>query len=218
MVGFRSLKRSAALALLAVGVAGCGGSITFRPSDPSATPPFAAYEVQSPPSGGADPMAALNQRPMKLPRLAPTAGCPASSDGTLGFGPGPAYVSGQIGWYSAGQVVILAVDSRYSGPLLVRSSELGGDGNLTVTLADLPPADVAGFAAKEGQHSVAVVSALHTPERGLELQADPGTPSRRAWPGWLSTDGPGCFGLQVDGSTFTEIIVLVVHAGTPPPG
>jgi hypothetical protein len=43
-----------------------------------------------------------------------------------GAGVGPAYLSGQDGWYSGGQVAILMVDSRYSGPLLVLAFELGG--------------------------------------------------------------------------------------------
>jgi hypothetical protein len=146
------------------------------------------------------------------------ASCPVSSDSTLGFGSGPVYLSGQDSWYSEGQVAILSIDSKYTGPLSVRGSELGGDGRLRITLADLPPADRASIAAKESQHSVAVVSAVDTPQGGLELQADSGSPSSRAWFGWLSTDGPGCFGLQVDGSTFTERIVFAVHAGPKPPG
>jgi hypothetical protein len=115
-------------------------------------------------------------------------------------------------------VAILSIDSRYTGPLSVRGFELGGDGRLRITLADLAPAVLANIAAKESQHSVAVVSAVDTPEGGLELHADLGSPSSRAWFGWLSTDGPGCFGLQVDGSTFNERIVLAVHAGPKPPG
>jgi hypothetical protein len=34
----------------------------------------------------------------------------------------------------------------------------------------------------------------------------------------LSTDSPGCFGLQVDGDVFTEFIFFVVNAGTSPGG
>jgi hypothetical protein len=148
-----------------------------------------------------------------------TASCPASStSGTLGLGSGPVYLSGQDSWYSEGQVAILSIDSKYTGPLSVRASELGGDGLLRITLSDLPPTDLANIAAKESQHSVAVVSAVDMPEGGLELQANLGSPSSRAWFGWLSTDGPGCFRLQVDGSTFTETIVLEVHAGHKPPG
>jgi hypothetical protein len=146
------------------------------------------------------------------------ASCPASSDGALGFGSGPVYLSGQDSWYSEGQVAVLTVNSKYTGPLSVRGSEVGGDGLLKITLSDLPPADLANIAAKERQHAVAVVSAVQTPEGALELPADPGAPSSRAWFGWLSTDGPGCFRLQVDGSTFTETIVFPVHAGPKPPG
>ena len=147
-----------------------------------------------------------------------TASCPAPESGTSGFGSGPVYLSGQDSWYSEGQVAILTVDARYTGPLSVRGSELGDDGRLKIELTDLPPTVLANIAAKEGQHSVAVVSAVHTSEAGLELQANLGSPSSRAWFGWLSTDGPGCFRLQVSGSSFTENIVFAVHAGPKPPG
>jgi len=201
-----TLRRAVALCALVAGLVGCG----------MASPGFQAYEQQSPPTAGTDAMTALDQRPMKLPRLAP-ASCPAFSGGNS-FGPGPVYVTGQSAWYSAGQAVVLMVDPKYPGPVLVRGSELGGGGLLRITLADSSPGEMGGFAAKESSHSVAAVSALHTPDGGLELQADLGTPSPRAWLGWLSTDGPGCFGLQVDGSTFTEVVAFFVQPGSPPPG
>ena len=168
---------------------------------------------------GADPMAALSQRPLNLPVLTSTASCPASPEAPgYGFGAGPVYLSGQSGWYSGGQVAILMVDSTYAGPLLVRAAQLGGAGTSQITLADLPPTDLASISAKESQHSVAVVSAVHTPEGGLQLQADLGSPSWRAWFGRLSTSGPGCFALQLDGAAFSEVIVVTVHGGPPPPG
>ena len=174
---------------------------------------------------GADPMAALSQRPLNLPVLTSTASCPASTMNNLGntapnygFGAGPVYLAGQSGWYSGGQVAILMVDPAYAGPLLVRAAQLGGAGTSQITLADLPPTDLANITAKESQHSVAVVSAVHTPEGGLELQADLGSPSWRAWFGSLSTGGPGCFALQLDGAAFSEVIVITVHGGPPPPG
>ena len=176
-------------------------------------------------STGADPMAALSQRPLNLPVLTSTASCPASpvvnfgnTAPDYGFGGGPVYLSGQSGWYSGGQAAILMVDATYAGPLLVGAFPLGGAGRSQITLADLPPTDMANIAAKESQHSVAVVSAVHTPEDGLELQADLASPSWRAWFGRLSTSGPGCFALQVDGAAFSEVIVVYVHGGPPPPG
>lgn len=146
--------------------------------------------------------------------------CPASPDNGFGFGAGPAYLAGQSSWYAGGQAAILSVDSKYSGPLLVRASQLGGDGTLQITLAaeNLDPTALAGLVLKERQHGAAVVSAVQTTEGGLELQAVPSSPLWRAWFGRLSTSGPGCFALQVDGTAFTEVIVFAVHAGPAPPG
>jgi hypothetical protein len=127
------------------------------------------------------------------------------------------YMSGQDSWYSRGQVTVLMVASQYSGPLLVRTFQLGGDGKSMVTLADLPALDNANDADKEKQHGVAVVPAIHTTGGALYLGAVAPTFFWRAWIGWLATDGPGCFGFQVDGDVFTEFIVFAVNPGTPPP-
>jgi hypothetical protein len=169
-------------------------------------------------STGADPMATLSQRPLNLPVLTSTATCPASPETNNGFGPGPVYLSGQSGWYSGGQVAVLVVDPGYSGPLLVRAAPLGGAGTSKITLADEPAYVLANIAAKDSQHGVADILAVHTPEGGLQLQAYGGSPSWRAWYGQLSTSGAGCFALQVDGASFSEVIVVAVHGGPPPPG
>ena len=149
-----------------------------------------------------------------------TASCPTSPDNGFGFGAGPAYLAGQSSWYSGGQAAILMVDPKYSGPLLVRASQLGGDGTsqITLTALNLDPTALAGLTAKERQHGVIVVSAVQRTEGGLELQAAPSSPLWRAWFGRLSTNGPGCFALHVDGTAFTEVIVFAVHAGPAPPG
>ncbi len=169
------------------------------------------------------------------PTLAPNETCTASSMvdsrsevnplGSLapnyGAGVGPAYLSGQDSWYSppGGQVTILMVDSKYSGPLLVRAFQLGGNGKSTVTLADfLSPDPSTGLPVIKQEHGVAVVPALHTTGGGLYLGAVAPTSFWRAWYGLLSTDSPGCFGLQVDGDVFTEFILFVVNPGTSPGG
>jgi hypothetical protein len=159
---------------------------------------------------------------------ASTGSCPASSmarpGGTTapdyGYGPGPVYLSGQSSWYAGGQAAILMVDPKYSGPLTVRASQLGGDGTTQITLApeSLDPNAMAGLVIKERQHGVIIVSAVQTAEGGLELQAAPSSSLWRAWYGQLSTFGAGCFSLQVDGTGFTEVIVFPVQAGPAPPG
>jgi hypothetical protein len=214
----RSVTHFVALASLAAGLVGCGAV------PPAHTQSFRT-EPASPLPAGADAMTGLQQRPMRPPSLAANESCSASSSADLGAvapnygaGVGPAYMSGQDSWYSGGQVTVLMVDSHYSGPLLVRPFQLGGDGKSTVTLADLPSPANANAADKERQHGVAVVPALHPPGGGLYLAAVAPTSFWRAWIGTLATDSPGCFGLQFDGDVFTEFIVFVVNPGTPPPG
>jgi hypothetical protein len=148
------------------------------------------------------------------------ASCPTSPMGKYGLGTGPAYLSGQTSWYSGGQTAVLMVDSTYSGQLLVQASQFGGAGTSQITLSDenLDPTALAGLAAKERQHSVVVVPAIHAPLGGLQLQAAPSSPLGRAWFGRLSTNVPGCFALRVNGKAFTEVIVFAVHAGPAPPG
>jgi len=223
MSAARNLTHFVALVSLAAGLAGCG-EVGYRGAVPPAHTQSFRTEPASPLPAGVDAMIGLQQRPMRPPTLAADETCSASSATDLGAvapnygaGVGPAYMSGQDSWYSGGQVTILMVDSQYSGPLLVRAFQLGGNGKSTVTLADLPsPGN--GTAYKERQHGVAVVPALHTTGGGLYLGAVAPTSFWRAWFGWLSTDSPGCFGLQVDGDVFTEFIVFAVNPGTPPPG
>ena len=168
-------------------------------------------------------MTALSQRPIELPVIAPNAPCLGTSSkdlGTLapnyGFGLGPAYLSGQNAWYSHGQVAIVLVDAQYPGPLLVRAVQVGG-GPSTITLAAFDVA-LPLIADKERQHGVNVVTPVPISRAGLFLEAVPTSSFWRASFGTLSTTGPGCFGLQMDGDTFTELIVFPVEAGTPPPG
>lgn len=109
------------------------------------------------------------------------------------------------------------IDQSYAGPLEVRPVALSG-ATSSITLTDLPPTELANITAKEAQHSVAVVSAVHTADGALELQAATGRPSWRAWFGDLSTSGPGCFALRAESASFSEVIAFYVHGGAPPPG
>src|SRR5437764_13018084 len=97
--------------------------------------------------------------------------------------------------------------------MLVRSFQFGGDGKSMVTLADLPSTDVI-----KQESRVTVVPALHATGVGLYLSAVAPTSFWREWNGLLSTDSPGCFGLQVDGDAFTQLILFVVNPGNPPGG
>lgn len=217
------LKPLAASCLLAIVLAGCGGTIGLRGETGTPTTPGPPNETASPLPAGIDPMTALTERPLRLPALASNATCLATSSTDLGavapnygFGLGPAYLSGQDAWYANGQVAVLMVDARYSGPLLVRGRDLRNPGASTLTLVD--SALYNAVTDKERQHGVVVVPAVHPHGGGLFLEAVAHSSFWRGWFGMLSTGGPGCFGLQVDGDVFTEFIVFPVHAGKPPPG
>jgi len=112
------------------------------------------------------------------------------------------------------------VDPKYSGPLVVRASQLGGDGKSQITLADesLDPSALANLVFKERQHGAMMVAAVQATDGSLEVQAAPSSSLWRAWFGRLSTSGPGCFALHVDGTGVTEVIVFLVQAGPAPPG
>ena len=219
----RGVTHFVALVSLVAGLAGCGDMVGYRGALPPAHTRSFPTETASPPPAGVDALTALQQRPMRPPTLASDETCFASSISDLGgvapnygAGVGPVYLSGQNTWYSGGQAAILMVDSRYSGPLLVRTFQLGGSG--TVALTNSPPPDTANFLDKERQHGVAAVTAVQTTAGALYLAAATPTSFWRAWEGRLATDSPGCFGFQVDGDVFTEFIVFEVNPGNPPPG
>ena len=215
-----------ALGSLTAGLlAGCGGEVGYRGAAPPAHTQSYQTEPASPVPIAVDAMTGLQQRPMRPPSLGPNATCSVSSMTDLGAvapnygaGAGPAYLSGQDSWYSAGQAAAFMVDSKYSGPLLVRTLQLGGDRVSTITLTDFPSPDNGTVVYKERQHGVDVVPAVHTTGGGLYMPAVAPTSFWRAWFGSLSSDKPGCFGLQVDGDVFTEFIVFQVNPGKPPPG
>ena len=232
----RSVTHFVALVSLAAGLAGCGEVVGEYPAAlrPAHTQSFPT-EPASPLPAGVDAMTGLQQRPMRpptvvphgSPSLAPNETCTASSMADLGSvapnygaGVGPAYLSGQDSWASGMLLVAtLMVDPQYSGPLLVRAFQLGGNGKSTVTLADFPSPDPStGLPVIKQEPRVAVVPALHTTGGGLYLGPVAPTSFWREWYGLLSTDSPGCFGLQVDGDVFTEFILFVVNPGTSPGG
>src|SRR5260370_12598639 len=105
-------------------------------------------------------------------------------------------MSGQDTWYAGGQAVVLMVDARYSGPLLVRPYHLSGGGT-TVTFGDMQGLSLGNATEKEEQHGVSLVTATHTSTGGLYLAEVTPTSFARASMRHLSTDVSGCFGRQV---------------------
>jgi len=207
----------AACSLLSVALVVCSGAPMEAGSSTAARSPNPALVVPSTypgqcASGGGTcrirvPVS-LRRRPLRLPTVARGTACPASPGAivthpgmagvALGMGPVTAIIgqSGDLvhgivdlassnvaGWY--GLKTDWAISPRYTGWVIVRGKQLDGNG-LVATLGD------------------ATVGAVVIP---------PG-PTANTFAGWREqpsgtyVKGPGCYGFQVDGSSFSEHIVI----------
>ena len=159
--------------------------------------------------GGTQPICAQRiprrlRRRLHLPSLAPGAPCPRSRSGRvspsfgIALGPGPAYPvpfpNGvlhhgdplvQGGWMYVKVLWIAA--PRYSGPFLVRGRRIDGTSWL-------------GF--ERGAHPL---SELQFPPRPAGYRGWRGTPS------YTRVREPGCYAYQVDGTTFSRVLVFSIE-------
>ena len=154
-------------------------------------------------------------RPLHLPRLAPGAPCPVSHvDPSVpfvsrfgiggGLGPGPAYpdTSGDVlqlapaanfnsrSW--AGQKVIWLVLPSYRGPVLIRGARLDGNSLVRFEDGNVPPAQLTIPVYTRGGQPGGV-----TPPAGT-----------RYLPSYTRLRSPGCYAYQIDGTTFSRVIVF----------
>jgi hypothetical protein len=170
------------------------GSVQTAPSPPPAgTPPapaglrattgYGTYELCSAQCGGAVP--ASLRRPLHLPVACRVS---AGSGPVKALGSPSVMLSPFIGSvWKAARVTWVAATS-YLGPILIRGHQLGGPGAV-------------GFG--EGR----------SPYDELQLLAPgsnaPSVPGQgRAWLSFTRVRGPGCYAYQVDGSSFSTVIVF----------
>src|SRR5215472_8409517 len=212
------MRRAPALATLmltmALTVGGCDASTRpasgFVPS-PAGGRSYAAFCGSPPgcPSGG---VPAALRRPLYLPHLGTGARCPVSAPGrkvyrieSAALGPGPVYAQ-SIGPFARKAVMPFVLPSRavlfggsawggqilkwmgapsYRGPVLIRGRDLSGRDGLGFGSGKVPLA---------------------------EIDVPPGGPvnpgGSRLWSGYARLRSPGCYGLQVDGTTFSEVIIF----------
>ncbi len=141
----------------------------------------------------------FRQRPFTTSALTLGSPCPVSPEVRLsnpplkapayGYGRGPVYLTGQTEWYS-GEAAVLMVDPAYSEALLIRGKQLDGAQPMPL-----------GPASTQGD---------------LELTSS-SSANWRVWTGQIVATGSGCFGIQADGTDFTEVIVFKLRPGTPLP-
>jgi hypothetical protein len=144
----------------------------------------------------------LEQRPLHLPTLAPGTSCPIVHGHSinpafgLALGNGPAYPVGlgangtlsfsnffQDGSDWGGGKVLWVVKPTYRDPILVRGHQI------------------------DGSHAV-LFNRDRSPEMYLS-DYDGGTPWANI-PSYTRVQTPGCYAYQVDGTTFSEVIIFQV--------
>ena len=173
----------------------CSSSSQATVRTPTPTPVLTADQV----------WAELEQRPVNVPTLAAGSSCPAahghaiSPDFGLGLGDGPAYPVGlgsdgvldyapPQNFQSAewgGMKVLWALSPTYNGVVLVRGHQLDGPNELRFERGDVPPAEL----------------------RIIPFPAS--TPD--GWtgqPSYTRVRAPGCYAYQVDGLTFSKLIIF----------
>jgi hypothetical protein len=98
------------------------------------------------------------------------------------------FLSGQTQWFS-GVYALILVSPAYSGKVVVRGHQLDGTNSMP-------------FRGQQGDGNITIA---------------PGSPGHWRQSDAVVSGAPGCYGLQVDGDNFSEIIVFSVTGGTPPP-
>jgi hypothetical protein len=215
--------------MLGLITAGCGATEIAAHPSPS------VQALSAPASSLAD----LRNRPLNLPAVAAGATCPAASSHDLrpvvtvgkggpnfGFGPGPAYLSGIVNFYpGAFDNEIWMIDATYRGPVLVRGHEVSGSQAVSFqepitfagagfSSAGVPPPDPAVTSVTIAGTAIPFFSELDLPA------ADPAYPkdSWRLFFARTHLDASGCYAFQLDGLTFSTVIVFHVPDAARPGG
>ncbi len=209
--------------VLAVAVLATGCVGPTRTPAPTLTPlPFYA-------TAAADPnWLALQQRPLHLPTLAPGASCPTThghlvrADLGIGLGTGPVYPilgeitnntqqaqrlqtqgilqygpTGSFGW--GGMKVLWIIHPSYRGFVLIRGHQIDGPHALGFN------GGLDHFVVPDQENEV---TAPPLPALRLVAPVPRSTDPWENWPSQTRLQAPGCYAYQVDGSSFSTVIVF----------
>jgi hypothetical protein len=198
--GLKLTRRLIAIQVSALTLISCSGQ-TASPSTPSPTLDQAK-------------VAQLEAKPLNLPVVAPGGTCPNTSLSNIDYGAGPTAAYGNGPVYGIGGPathttwgdyfdVTYVADPQFNGVVLVRIRDLKNAG-LGVFVGPYAAGGVVGTDTIAGkpvqQHAELVLDASHPALRS----------STNKWGIWhirqgLAT-GSSCFGIQVDGAGFTEVV------------
>jgi hypothetical protein len=225
-------RRTLLAAIIGLITAGCGSTS----GGAHATLSGNTAQASIPPASN---FADLRNRPLNQPALAADGSCPSDASHDVhavvtsgkggpnfGFGPGPAYLSGIVQIYpGAFDNEIWMIDATYRGPVLIRGHQVNGTGVVSFQ----PPTTFAGMnfsgaGAPPPGPSVATVTVageVMTFYAELDIPAaEAGFPptSWRLFFARTHIDAPGCYAFQLDGLTFSTVIVFHVLDAARPGG
>lgn len=214
---------------LGVGCGAGGGARTTTTSPSTGTSPPAASTL-----------AELRNRPLNPPAPGANSACPTTSSHNdlspvinggkgkgpdFGFGPGPAYLSGTNALYpGAFDNEVWLIEPTYRGPVLVRGRQING--GAAISFAEPITFPVGGFSSA-GSPPPGTPAATVTIDGSpvpfyleLDLPAATEVDAPGYWRMFFARthiDAPGCYAVQVDGLTFSSVIVFQVPDAARPP-
>src|SRR5712692_3825992 len=188
--------------LLGLVTAGCGataGSLASRSPSPSAT------------SFHSDLSPVINGGKGKGPNY--------------GFGPGPAYLTGTSALYPGGfDNEVWLIEPTYRGPVVVRGRQINGAA--AISFAEPITFPLAGFSSA-GSPPPGPPAATVTIDGApvpfyleLDLPAATAAAAEGYWRMFFARthiDAPGCYAVQMDGLSFSSVIVFQVPDAARPP-
>jgi len=183
----------------------CTASPEGSPSAPSPTVRLDAGGNVRPPLVDDQTWNDLAAKPLQLSAITPGSECPitptrelASGTGTLA-GSGPVYAVGNVIAYGARTIdgifpakVLWVAAPDYPGPALIRGRRLDGPGGV--------------FFSNSRK-----VTELRF-ELDTRVRAGKSDEGWRYLPSTVNIEGPGCYGLQIDGPGWTSVIVMRAFA------
>jgi hypothetical protein len=193
--------RGLVIFIAAVGLVTCTASPAASPSAPAPTVRVDAGGNVLPPVTDEAMWKELAARSLQLPKVASGSECPitpttqlSSATGALA-GSGPVYAAGNVIAYGARMSdgifpakVLWVAAPDYPGPALIRGRQLDGPG---------------GVFFSNSRNVTELRFDLDT-----RVRAGASDQGWRYLPSTVNVEGPGCYGLQIDGPGWTSMIVM----------
>jgi hypothetical protein len=180
----------------------------------------------------ASTLADLRNRPLNSPAMGAGGACPITSSHDLspvvnsakgkgpgfGFGPGPAYLSGITQLYPGGaDGEVWLAEPTYRGPVLVRRRQVNGTQLVSFSEPITFPGEGFSSAGRpppgKPVATVTVQGSAIPFYKELDLPAASSADAQGFWRQFFASthiEAPGCYAFQVDGLSFSVVIVFQV--------